>query len=170
MSGRGMDGSNSSVYRVRLRRDGCTLLAAELKVLGNARGRITSSNLDSRGASCRRRLLRHRQGVHRAHWQPSSMATGGVDAQRPGVRGAYLVRTLQTARLASLYSVARSPGSRNWSNRSCTRRDDAFPVDDIIDTPRVAPGPCTLAGYHRHPSVSWCPRGGGSSFSSSAEG
>ncbi len=155
---------------MRLRRDGCTLLAAELKVLGNARERITSSTMDSRGASCRRRLLHHRQGVRRAHWQPSSMATGGMDAQWPGVRGAYLVRTLQTAQLNSLDSIARGPGSRDWSNRSCTRRDDAFHVDDISDTPRVAPGPRTLAGRHRCSRVPCRPRGGGSPLSSSAEG
>jgi hypothetical protein len=154
---------------MRLRRDGCTLLAVELKASGNTRGCITSSTMDPRGASCRRRLLRHRQSVRRALGQPSFMATGGVDAQRPGVRGAHLVRTLQTARLASLNRVARRPGSRNWSNRSRSRRDDSFSVHWITATSSLATRPCTVAGHHRHSSVSWCSRGGGSSISSSAE-
>jgi hypothetical protein len=155
---------------MRLRRNGCTLLAAELKVLDNARGRITSSTVDPRGASCRGRLLRHRQGVRRARWQPSSMATGGVDAQRLAIRGAYLVRTLQTAQLNSLDCVARSTGSRDWSNRSCTRRDDSFSVHWITATPSLAARPCSLAGRHRCSRVPCCPRGGSSPLSSSAEG
>ena len=145
-------------------------LQLNLRCQAKARGRITSSTMDSRGASRRGRLLRHRQGVRRARWQPSSMATGGVDAQRPGVRDAYLVRTLQIAQLNSLDSVARGPGGRDWSDGSCTRRDDAFPVDDISDTPRVASGPCTLAGRNRCSRVPCCPRGGCSPLSSSAEG
>jgi len=155
---------------MRLRRDGCTLLAVELKASGNTRGYIASSTMDSRSAFCRRRLLRHRQSVRRALGQPSSMATGGVDAKRPRIRRAHLVRTLQTARLESLNSVARSPGSRNWSIRSCTRRDDSFSVHWITVTSSLAACACTLAGHHRNSSLSWCSRGGGSSFSSSAEG
>jgi hypothetical protein len=169
-----------SACRMRLRRDSCTLLAVQLKALGNTRGCIASSTMDPHGASCRRRLFRHRQSVRRSLpsgdglrdrplCQPSFMATGGVDTQRPGVCDAHLVRTLQTARLASLNSVARCPGSRNWSNRSCTRRDDSFSVHWITATSSLAACARTLAGHHRHPGVSWCPRGGGSSISSSAE-
>jgi len=159
-----------SAYRMRLRRDGCTLLAVELKASGKTRGCITSSTMDSRGAHCRRRLLRHRQSVCRALCQPSFVAIGGVDAQRPGIRGAHLVRTLQSPQPASLNSVARGAGGRDWSNRSCTCRDDSFVVHWIRDTSSLAARSRTLAGHHRHSSVSWCSRGGGSSISSSAEG
>lgn len=123
--------------------------------------------MGSRGASCRRRLLRRRQTVYSARQPRACLATSGVGGERPRLRGAYWLRALQAAQLPKPDCVARSAGGRDRSNRPCSRRDDSFAVDRLGDSARVAPRAYCMAGHHCCSGVSRCPCDSGHATSGS---
>ena len=124
--------------------------------------------MDSRRASCRRRLLPHRQSLHLARRPRAGMATGCMDRQLRRVRCAHWVRAFQTAQPSSLTSAPCSGGSRDRRIPSRGCGNDSAPVECINLSSCVASRACTLARVYGCSGISWGPRSRSSASAPSA--